>query len=390
MAFSHRLLPAFLSHWSAVIFALALTILFSGCRSAAYQAHQLPNQYRSQEAAHTRPMNLAGVSVPGSSSALLAVGDLLEVSVSTGREDEKQEPMLARIANDGTVNIPVIGPVPVAGMEAYDASQSITRLAVERGIYHHPVITVQIKTKAVNRITVVGAVSEPGVHELPRGNCDLISALAASGGMTEEAGTEVEIIRQPSPGLAQADAPATTIDSQTPMADSEIQLAAYQNLGPQQRRQARSSGWSVPQTLRVDLAERGSRTPNEFVLKDRDVVRVVPRKKDVIHVAGLVNEPGQFELPRDQSLHLVDAIALAGGRSSPVADKVLVIRRLADREEPLAIQASLAAAKQDGRENLRLMAGDSISLEQTPSTALIDAMTRFFRLSFGVASNAVF
>lgn len=95
-------------------------------------------------------------------------------------------------------------------------------------------------------------------------------------------------------------------------------------------------------------------------------------------------------MPLNQDIHLLDAIALAGGRSSPVADKVFVIRRLDNQSEPLVIQASISKAKQNGLENLRLAAGDTITIEQTPSTAIVDTVGKFFRLSFGVASRAVF
>ena len=157
-------------------FAIAL---FTGCQSAGYRAERLPAEFRAAEAKSGRTINLAQIAAPGTSSAVLAPGDLLEISLATSRDDEKLKPFLARVAEDGTVDVPVVGPAPVAGLEAFDASQSIANLAVQRGMYRHPLVTVEIKSKAVNRITVLGAVQDPGVHELPRGSCDLISALAA-------------------------------------------------------------------------------------------------------------------------------------------------------------------------------------------------------------------
>jgi polysaccharide export outer membrane protein len=124
-------------------------------------------------------------------------------------------------------------------------------------------------------------------------------------------------------------------------------------------------------------------------LSDRDIVRVIPQETKEIYVAGLVNSPGQFELPTDQDLYLLDAIALAGGHSSPVADKVLVIRRMKDRPEPIFIHASLSKAKKNGLENIRLAAGDTITIEQTPATTVVGTISKFFRLTFGVASRTV-
>ncbi len=370
-----------------VFASLAVMALFLGCKSAAYRAESLPREFRAASTNNKTFLNLAQISSPGVSNAMLAPGDLLEITVTTGRSDEKVAPALARVADDGTVDVPVIGPVPVAGLESFDASQNIASLAIQRGMFLHPLVTVEIKSKAVNRITVLGAVKEQGLHELPRGGSDLISALAAAGGLTDDADSVVEIIRQPRFGYAATDTP-----NASDVAD-EVQLAAYQNIGNAavaKPNTPKTPGWQAPQTLKIDLATINTTTNSDFRLVDRDIVRVIPRKKDVVYVAGLVNKPGQFEMPLDQDIHLLDAIALAGGRSSPVADKVYVIRRLDNQTEPLVIQASISKAKQNGLENLRLATGDTITIEQTPTTAFVDTVSKFFRFSFGVASRSVF
>lgn len=362
---------------------VAMGLCFVGCKSTGIRANQLPSEYRTTGRKRTEDINFAKVAVPGASESLIAVRDLLEITVSTGRDDEKNKPFMARVADDGSVDVPVIGPVPVAGMEVFEAGQNIVTLARKRGMYRHPLVTVEIESKAVNRITVLGAIADPGVHEIPRGNCDLMSALAASGGLTKEASTEVEIIRQPQFGLVAAE----PIQNDPAELNSEgIQLAAYQT----QQKASRTQGWSAPQTYRFDLANGEMPQGADFRLVDRDVIRIIPRKKEVIHVAGLVNKPGQFELPVDEDIHLLDAVAMAGGKSSPVADKVLIIRQLENQPKPLIIQASLSKAKKDPLENLQLTSGDSISLEQTPATAVVDTIGRFFRLSFGVASSTIF
>ncbi|MCG8448232.1 MAG: SLBB domain-containing protein, partial [Pirellulales bacterium] len=372
---------------------LTLLLAFAfltGCQTATYRAERLPPEFRAASTASSQIINLAQIAAPGTSSAILAPGDLLEITVATGREDEKTNPFLARVADDGTVDVPVIGPVPVAGLEEFDAGQSIADLAIQRGMYRHPLVTLEIKAKAVNRITVLGAVQDPGVHELPRGGCDLVAALAAAGGLDDTAGTEVEIIRQPKFGLAAQESPAPS----APDTDSsEIQLAAYQHIGRSSDAPAGNQQhprWLGSPTIRIDLAQANLVSSPDFRLGDRDIVRVVPRKQKMIYVTGLVNQPGQFELPVDQDVHLLDALALAGGLSSPVADKILVLRHFEDRPQPLVIQASLAKAKKNGLENLRLTAGDTVTVEQTPATAVVDTLFNFFRMSFGFSTRALF
>jgi len=359
---------------------LILSVAFApcvGCRSANFRAKNLPPEFRVAASQKGNDLNLARLSSSGSSNSLLAAGDLLEVSVATGREGEKVTPMVVRVANDGTVTVPMIGPVPVSGMEAFDAAQSITSLAIQRGIYLRPVVTVDIKTKAVYRITVLGAVENPGVHEIPRGSCDVVTALAAAGGLTEEAGVELEIMRQASSPLFMA----TNDGASNP---GNVQLAGYQSVGAGSNS---ATSPAVPQLTRINLAD--ARLPGQVNsrLSDRDVVMVPERKKEVFHVTGLVNTPGQFELPTDQDVHLLDAIAMAGGYSSPVADKVFVIRRIEGRQEPIVIQASISTAKHNGAENIRLAAGDTITIERTPTTIVIDTLSKLIRFSVGVAGR---
>ncbi len=108
----------------------------------------------------------------------------------------------------------------------------------------------------------------------------------------------------------------------------------------------------------------------------------------MIYVSGLVTRAGQFEIPPKQDIHLLDAIALSGGLSSPVADKVIIIRRLENHPKPITIQASLKKAKKNGLENIRLATGDTISVEQTPETVVVDIFTNLIRFSVGVAGRA--
>ena len=372
-------------------FLLLMIASLAGCQTAAYNADRLPAEFRAVSVETNQAINLEQIAAPGASENILAPGDLLEISVATGRDKENRKPVLARVSDAGSVDVPVVGPVPVAGIEEFEASQRIAQLAIERGMYRHPIVTVEIKSKAVNRITVLGAVQHPGVHEIPRGSSDLVSALAAAGGLDGKAGTEVEIIRQPKFGIASQD----TVPSAAPSSSDigEIQLAAYQNLGHASgppNAAPQTPGWTNAQKLKLDLSLKNFASHADYRLNDRDIVRVVPKKKEMIYIAGLVRHPGQFELPTDQDMHLLDAVALAGGRSSPVADKIFVIRRIKNQAEPLVIEASISKAKGNGLENLRLAAGDTISLEQTPATTVVDTLSKFFRLSFGVASSTIF
>ncbi len=311
-------------------------------------------------------VSLARLSGMMGGSSKLAAGDLLHITVLSGLEDEATDKP-ARVADDGTINVPLVGMVDVADLDEQQAAETVRTAAIERGIYRNPQVTVRVAERATNSITVLGAVAEPGTHAIPRSSSNLIAAIGAAGGFTEEAGTEVEILRQSRSFLAQQDAQDA----------SNIRLASF-TAPPIDRNGARSE--------RINLAMVDD-APQNYNVGDHDVVMVHPATKRVIHVAGLVRQPNQFEMPRDQDLHVLDAIAMAGGQSSPVADKVYVIRRTDEQSEPKVIQVSIADAKVSGNENLRLAPGDLVSVEATMMTTVVDTMSNVFRITAGLGGN---
>jgi protein involved in polysaccharide export with SLBB domain len=345
-----------------------------GCRTAYYTAATMPAELLAPAANPVTHMDIASMVAPGSGTNQIGPGDLLKITVTTGRSDEQDsQPLQVRVTPEGTVDAPPIGPVSVAGLEPTTAEQRIAQAAVDRSIFVRPAVTVQVLTPAVNRVTVLGAVAEPGVKELPKGSCDLARALAAAGGLTEEASTKVDVVCYSTQTIM-----ANSINDQSPARSGDVQLASYQT--PTE---------APPQSTRIDLAMAQTKSHASYSLGDRDVVMVLPQEKQFIHVTGLVQTPNQFELPRNQDVTLMDAIALAGGVSSPVADKVFVIRRIDGDPEPAIIEVSIRDAKSDGKENLRLAAGDLVSVERTPSTVFVDSVMTMFRVGFSVGGNLV-
>jgi polysaccharide export outer membrane protein len=111
---------------------------------------------------------------------------------------------------------------------------------------------------------------------------------------------------------------------------------------------------------------------------------VFKRELEPVAVLGLVTKPGTFEFPANRPLRVLDAVALAGGVSNAVADKVVVIRRPAGKPEPVNIALTIQGAK-SGPENLELQPGDTVSVERTPATVVVDIVQTFFRVGFSAA-----
>jgi polysaccharide export outer membrane protein len=130
----------------------------------------------------------------------------------------------------------------------------------------------------------------------------------------------------------------------------------------------------------VQAAKQGDRAQK---LVDGAVVIVAKRALKPIFVMGLVRKPGEFRLPASQDLYVLDALALAGGRTMQLADKVIVRRQVPGRIEPVVIELSVAKAKRNAKDNIRLAEGDLVSVEQTPVTVTMDALRSFVRVAVG-------
>jgi polysaccharide export outer membrane protein len=337
--------------------------------------------------------------MPTVSSSLIEPEDVVDVTISSGLETGGgNAPTPIRVDDGGTAMIALVGPVPLAGLEPFQAEQRIAAAAVERGLYRAPQVTVTMRKKAVNRITVIGAVQKQGVQELPRSQSTLLAALVAAGSLGDHAGTTIEVRRHASDGrrLAAADgAPTRAPEAPASPSAGEVQLASA--VSPVNRLPAPgglppktampypepSSDASMPaRTLTIDLAQIDAAGRNDVTLQDGDVVRVEARDPMPISVIGLVNKPGKYEMPVGQPVHVLDAIAMAGERSNEWADKIFVTRQVRGEHEPVVIQTSVAAAQHDNESNIRLAPGDVVSVEKTSRTVVNNVLKSIIRFSF--------
>jgi len=363
--------------------ALALLLLCGplGCARNIIRPGQLPQVYQAPPVTDIQSLDLSRLAGDTVSSELIERGDVLQVTVGSGVANDETVSVPLRVAEDGVANVPLVGRIPVAGLELEGCEQAIRAAAIENNIFRNPQVTVTMKQKRFNRVTLVGAVNKPGVYEISRSSSNLLAALVAAGGLAKDAGSDIEI-RRGQPGQAPG-SPALpgvsgdrTVDEQD-RAGTAAHLAGYR---PPAAR-------LIPtQNMHVDLAAAAHSGQSGIQVRDGDVVMVMKQTTQPVHVIGLVAKPGQFQHPPNQQLRVLDAIAMAGGLSSQVADKIYVIRHVPDQPEPVVIQVSVRAAKTSGQENLALAPGDVVSVEQTPATVMVDALKSFVR--FGVNAAA--
>lgn len=105
--------------------------------------------------------------------------DTLEVSVFQVADLTKT----VRVESNGTILLPLIGQVRATGRNAKQLSNEI---AAELGKTYmkDPLVTVTVKESANQRVTVDGAVLQPGIYPIS-GNTTLMQAIALARGPTE-------------------------------------------------------------------------------------------------------------------------------------------------------------------------------------------------------------
>jgi polysaccharide export outer membrane protein len=332
--------------------ACAACSAFSGCHRKYFRPGSLPIQYSAVTAQDARRVDLSRLARSSLPGDVIYPGDVIDVTLATGYEEQASQQWPLRVSDSGEVDLPLVGPVRVAGLPVTDAEQAIRRQSIVQRVYRDPHVSVLLKDRKTNRVTVIGAVQEPGTHSLPAYNSDLLSALIAAGGLTDQASTIVEIRN---------------------LADTPTRFASYGG----SRETVRKT-----ESVQIDLITASGGIGPDYRITDGSVIMVREQDPKTIQVIGLVRKPNQFEIPAGQDVRLLDAIAMAGGRSLQIADRVHVIRNLEGVDRPVVVRVSVREAKQGGPANLLLAAGDVISVEETPLTFTVGTIQSFVRFGF--------
>jgi protein involved in polysaccharide export with SLBB domain len=118
--------------------------------------------------------------VPATASdSTLGPGDTFEVSVY-GEADLSGK---HQIAEDGTIDFPLIGRIDAAGLGPAQIAGAIRTALTEKGILRDPHVSVLLLEQTSKQVSVVGAVARPGRYPVTIG-MTVIEAIGAAGGLT--------------------------------------------------------------------------------------------------------------------------------------------------------------------------------------------------------------
>jgi polysaccharide export outer membrane protein len=391
-----KMIPFSRKHaWSRCVFAgllVCAAAIVSGCATSSgkhYTHKTMPTQMLAAKRDNVQTLELQNLARASNNSDMIDRGDVLEVSISAGLNEKDTVVLPVRVNEQGIAQIPEIGPVPLAGLEPEAAEATIVAACIEQQLYQRPTVTVTMKRQRMNRVMVTGAVKKPDMYELPRGRSDLLAAIVAAGGLDEDAGTNVEI-RNPRRSNSGRSAPVAsgakrgidTVGHSTLLPTEGSTVSADNEFDAGMLPVSAGNGM---ESIKVDLVSATKTGSGGYIVEDGGVVRVEKRDPEPLHVIGLVRKPDRYDFPIAEDLRVTDAIALAGGTTIGLADKIFIVRRVPGGSETAVVQVSLREAKRNSQANVRLEPGDVVSVENTPATIMYDTFNIIrFNVSAGL------
>jgi polysaccharide export outer membrane protein len=242
-----------------------------------------------------------GEGFPATAAYRLGPGDVIDITVF--EVEELSSP--AVISPDGKVVLPLIGTVELGGLTTREAASRLAALYGDN-LLRNPQITVTVKEYHSQPVTVIGAVSKPGVYQL-RGPRRLSDVLAMAEGLAPESGTEITISRpQPAGG---------------------------------------ETTFSV--TTRGLLSLTGHPVNNPWV-EGGDTIRVA--RAGVVYVIGEVGRAGGFPLKDQEQITVLKALSLAEGlkrTAAPQRAKIIRNRNGQREETPIRLRDILQGRAPD-------------------------------------------
>jgi polysaccharide biosynthesis/export protein len=237
----------------------------------------------------------------GASEYVLGPGD--EVNVYVSNVAELTVARTYRVDPQGDVDIPLAGRLRAGGRTVAETKADIIE-RLKQYVYE-PQISVDVQTFRSQPVSIIGAVNEPGVHQL-EGQKMLLEVLSMAKGLRSDASDRLHITRRAQWGAI-------------PLADARLD----------------GSGKFYVADLNLKGLIDGRMPGENIQVKPNDVISIPTA--DLVYVIGAVNRPGGFILNERKSMSVLQALSLAGGLSKEAAAKKSRILRSNGTSKPLEV-----------------------------------------------------
>ena len=307
------------------------------------------------------------------------------------------------VRENGTVSLPAVDPIPVRGLTVEQAEALIKTAYIgprsngRRILTGDSRIIVTLQRKRTINVIVVRQDNSRSMRsqgfnqesrspvfdrsdqsarlssiQLPAYDNDVFNALIETGGLPGLNAENVRVYRatnQPA-----VDTRFGRTNTPFPRSKSSAQTSVFPRTGLSQ------SGAQTPANHNgIDIPIRRGPAYQSFdnrqaALSSGDIVIVQARPTEVYYTSGLLRG-GEFPLPRDKSLTVLDAIALAGGPTvnnngglglSRLPPTELIVSRNNGRNGQVTIRVDLDSALNDPTQNILVAPGDNLRLRYKP------------------------
>ena len=298
------------------------------------------------------PDCVAQTSTPADQAAVrsdyvLGAEDMVTIEV----QDLPSQITPMRIESSGHLKLPLAGRVMAAGATPAQLEERIAEAL--KPYLRQPQVMVRLVEFRSQPVTVLGAVTTPGIHQL-RGRKTLLEMISMAGGLRPEAGTLATITRGKAYGAI-------------PLAHAQPDASGLYS--------------SCAINLR-ELME--ARAPQDNILiQPTDVIAV--EKAPVVYVIGAVKKSGGFVLSAQEKISVLQALAMAEGLERTSApEKARVLRKSNDPDKPqeLAVNLKRILAGREG--DVALQSGDILFI---PTSAAKSAAMRGLEAAINIGTG---
>jgi polysaccharide export outer membrane protein len=253
-----------------------------------------------------------------------------------------------RVSSTGELNLPLVGKVQAGGLSVEEFERQLVEKL--KTVIRFPQVFVSVTEIRSQPVTVMGAVAKPGALQIA-GRRTLLQVLMEAGGPADPGPTLTVTRRKEYGALPLAGARASD--------DGHYTVAEL----------------NVPEVL------EGRSEAANLVMRPYDLVTVSPKPKvqRLVHVIGEVSRPGAIELVQQQSVTLMQALAVVGGTTrlaSPSKSMIMHVNPDGLRTEIAMVDLKKVA--QGKVKDLELVAGDIVVVPSSQWRSYLDLSSRSF------------
>lgn len=243
----------------------------------------------------------------------LGAEDLLQIDVFEFPELN----LKVRVSERGTITLPLLGEIPAQGLTVGQLKARIESSLEERYL-KNPQVSIFIDQHGSRKVAVLGEVAKPGMYQL-LGTRTLLQILSEAGGLTDDAGQELYVLRSGNGG-----APTRT-------------------------------------TIRIDDLLTSADPALNLKVQPGDTITVPEDAWIHVFVDGAVRTPGRLEQRSSEPLTLLQALSRAGGPTDRAnVRSVTVLRHGDDGALEESVTVNLKKIRKGKEKNPMLRDGDVV------------------------------